>query len=284
MKKTIIFLMSALFAVAAWNASAADSTSNEAKNKAAHETKLKSASPDLKGEQAVLDKLTKKFPNTRITMINKAPMKGLYEVVMGKNIAYVDEDANYFLFGHIFDMTTQQDITQARIDDLNQIDFNNLPLDKAIKIVKGDGSRVFAVFSDPDCPYCKRLEADLSELNNYTMYVFLFPIAELHPEASAHAKAIWCSADKPSAWHEFLLKDTLPVVDAAKLQECKTPIGDIEKLGHELGVNGTPTLITKAGKVMPGAPQGKEALDQFLTAVGTKRPNMGAGIPVTTDK
>lgn len=224
--------------------------------------------------QEIFRKLSAKFPNTRITSINKSPMKGLYEVAMGKNIAYVDDDVNVFLFGHMFDIASQQDLTQARIDEMTKVDFASLPLDKAIKIVKGNGARVFAVFSDPDCPYCKRLESDLSGVDNYTMYVFLYPITQLHPDAAAHANAIWCAADKAAAWHTFLTTDKLPVVDPkAPKKECASPVDELAKLGQSIGVNGTPTLVRTDGKVMPGAPSG-DGLDSFLTAItsGTKLP------------
>lgn len=228
---------------------------------------VKAEAPAVDPAQVIFQKLTTKFPNTHITSISKSPMKGLYEVVMGKNIAYVDETASLFLFGHMFDMETQQDLTQARVDELTKVDFKKLPFDKAIKVVKGDGSRVFAVFSDPDCPYCQRLETDLAGVDNYTMYVFMFPIEQLHPEAPAHATAIWCAKDRGAAWHAFLTSHKLPGDEThPPKMDCATPIAELQALGQSLGVNGTPTLVRPDGKILPGAPGGAAGMDEFLNA------------------
>lgn len=213
----------------------------------------------------VAEVLKKKYPGTDFSSVTKAPIGDMYEVVMGRNIGYVDEKADLFLFGHIFNMSTQQDLTQARLEELNRIDFSKLPLDKAIKIVKGNGSRVFAVFTDPDCPFCHRLEETLGEMTDYTMYVLLFPIAELHPDAPSHARAIWCSKDRPKAWHEFMNGSQEAVLSAAVQEGCKTPIDELSAIGHGYGVQGTPTLVNKAGKVLPGALPAA-GLEAFISA------------------
>lgn len=241
---TAIFAVALAISFCAVNAAEIEKTNTKAS---------KSASADK--SKLIEAKLHKRFPATQVTSVQKSPIKGIYEVLMGKNIAYIDENADMFLFGHIFDMATQQDITQAKQDGMNRVDFDKLPLDKAIKVVKGDGSREFAVFTDPDCPYCKQLEASLAELDNYTMYVLLYPIAQLHPEASAHADAIWCADDKVAAWHTFMTVGKLPTTPAKK--DCVSPVADIAPIGHSLGVEGTPTLVSKSGKITPGAPQGK---------------------------
>src|ERR1019366_6466544 len=101
--------------------------------------------------------------------VHKSEIPGLFEISMGNNVGYTDGNVQYLIFGHIFDMATQTDLTQARMDEANKINFAALPFEKAIKVVKGNGARVFAVFTDPDCPYCKRLESSLNEVDNYTM-------------------------------------------------------------------------------------------------------------------
>ena len=221
------------------------------------------APPDRSKE--VLEVMKKKYPGTDFSTVSKAPIGNLYEVVMGKNIGYVDENADLFLFGHIFDMKTQQDLTQSKLEDLNKIDFAKLPLDKAIKITKGNGLHVFAVFTDPDCPYCHRLEETLDGMTDYTMYVLLYPIAELHPDSLAHAAAIWCSKDRVKAWHDFMSGKEEGVLTATSKVECKTPIVELAAVGHGYGVQGTPTLVNKAGKVLPGTLP-VEALQNFISS------------------
>lgn len=238
MKKTLLVIITAMAALVFGQAFAASNDS--AKGQTTEET-------------AILASLNKKYPNTKITSIRKAEMGDLYEVVVGRNIAYVDKDTNYFMFGHIFDMTTQRDLTKERMDEVAKVDFYSLPLDKAIKIVKGDGGngkRVFALFTDPECPFCKRLEQQsIPGIDNYTMYVFLFPIPQLHPAAMSKAVAIWCSKNRAAAYHEALTEG----IDETKVKPCKTPLDEIQALGQSLQVQGTPTLIRVDGARLPGA-------------------------------
>ena len=216
----------------------------------------KVATKGKSAEEVALSNFKKKYPATQVTSLTKSEIDGIYEVILGQNIAYTDVNAKFLIFGHVFDMSTQTDLTQARLDEMNKVDFAKLPLEKAIKVVKGDGSRVFAVFTDPDCPFCKRLEESVSgsDVNNYTMYIFEFPIAGLHPEAESHANAIWCAKDRAAAWHNFLLSNKLPDGKA----DCATPIQDLIALGQNLNVQGTPTLFRADGMRMPGAMPGPQ--------------------------
>lgn len=239
------------------------------------------AAPMQSADQTqILNKLKARFPNTKVDSISKAEMGSLYEVRMGNNIAFVDKDVKYFLFGHMFDMATQQDLTQAKLNELDKVDFAKLPLKDAIKITKGNGKRVMAVFTDPECPFCQRLEQAMSSLDNYTMYVFLYPIAELHPAAQAKAVAIWCSKDRAKAYHEALTTG----IDETKIKTCDTPIGEIAELGRQLRVAGTPTLIRSDGVKMPGfAPSDK--LSAWLDQASQQKAAQAVKIksPVTPD-
>ena len=129
------------------------------------------------------------------------------------------------------------------------VDFAQLPLNDAIKTVRGNGSRKLAIFSDPDCLYCKRLEVELLKLDDVTLYTFLYPLEKLHPDAPKIAKAIWCSADAQQAWREYMIEGKSPVDKTA----CTDPIDRNIQLGQKFGINGTPTLIFADGRVLPGA-------------------------------
>jgi thiol:disulfide interchange protein DsbC len=153
------------------------------------------------------------------------------------------------LFGSLYDMKNQVDLTASATEMTNKLDFSKLPLNKAIKTVKGNGKRIVAVFSDPECPYCKRLEAELGKVTDVTIYTFLYPLDGLHPEARAKAEAVWCSKDQSAAWQTLLLKGKTP----EGVKPCATPIDDIASLASELGIQGTPYLITKDGRTMPGS-------------------------------
>ena len=135
-------------------------------------------------------RLKDQYPATKITAVRESAVKGLYEVVMGRNVAYTDDAGRYLVFGHLYDMKEQKDLTAAVLDDLNKIDVTALPLSDAIRTVRGKGERKLFVFSDPDCPYCKRLEPELAKVGNVTIYIFLYPLEGLHPEARMKAQAI----------------------------------------------------------------------------------------------
>ena len=132
------------------------------------------------------------YPKFKVESVVKTPYAGLYEVFMGGQIIYTDEKLTFLIAeGRLVDPKTKKDVTGERLEELTKIDFNSLPLDQAIKVVKGNGSRKLVVFSDVDCPFCKRLEQnELSNIDNVTIYTFVYPIESLHPDAAAKSKLI----------------------------------------------------------------------------------------------
>jgi thiol:disulfide interchange protein DsbC len=207
--------------------------------------------PPDPGATAMLQKLKGLYPATRFTSVAGTPIDGVYEVVMGQNVAYVGGDGRHFLFGHLFDMRTQTDLTADKLlatgdetaTQARQVNFATLPLQDAVKMVKGDGSRRLAVFSDPRCPYCKALDEELAKLDNVTVYTFLLPW--LGPESRPAAEALWADAVPDRANDTTVLDRNL-------------------KLASQLGLRGTPMLIASDGRVSEGA-RSAEALDAWLT-------------------
>ena len=204
------------------------------------------------------------YPGTAFDAVAPSPMPGLSEVVMGTNVAYVDSSGRYFLFGRLFDMQTQRDLTAERIEQLSAIDFGVLPLEAAIKTVRGAGSRVLAVFSDPDCPHCRTLEHALATLDDVTVYTFLYPVEALHPGAREKAIAVWCAPDRPKAWSSLMLRGAAPPAAS-----CSHPIDRIAALGANLRVVGTPTLFAGDGRRAVGAQSAPE-LDAWLRAATSR--------------
>lgn len=191
------------------------------------------------------------YPKMSVESIVKTPYAGLYEVYMNGQIVYTDEKFSFLIAeGHLVDSKTKRDVTTDRLADLSKIDFSSLPLDQAIKVVKGNGSRKMAVFSDPDCPFCKRLEQnELINISDVTIYTFLMPLEQLHPDAANKAKAIWCAADRSKAWQDWALNGQLP----KKAGSCDAPLEKVASLARKLGVTSTPTIFFADGKRMLGA-------------------------------
>lgn len=191
------------------------------------------------------------YPKVKVSSISKTPFNGLYEVFLGEEILYTDDKFTFFIVeGKVIDTKTRKNITADRMEELTKVDFNTLPLSQAIKVVKGNGSRKLAVFSDPDCPYCKQLEQQaLVGLNDVTIYTFLFPLTELHPDAANKAKSIWCAQDRTRAWQDWMLNGQLPKAAGT----CNTPVEENAELGKKLGIRGTPLLIFANGKRVSGS-------------------------------
>lgn len=197
--------------------------------------------------EKVKAELRKKVPEAPVDAVRKIPYGGLFEVVVGGEVFYTDQDATFLVLGSIVDLKTKQNVTELRMRQLNRIDFAALPLENAVKIVRGNGSRKVAMFADPNCGYCKRFERDLLGVNDITVYVFLYPI--LSPDSVAKSKAVWCSPDRGKAWIDMMVRDTPPKLDAT----CDTPIDKVLAYGQSKKVQGTPTIIFEDGERVPGA-------------------------------
>jgi len=185
----------------------------------------------------------------KIDSVKATPYAGLYEIRVGDEIRYTDKTGSYLIVGHVFNLKTSEDLTQARIDDINKIKFSDLPLELALKTVKGNGKRVIAVFEDPNCGYCKRFRQQaLKDVDNVTVYTFMYNI--LSPDSSVKSKNIWCSADRNKAWDDWMISGkAAPAAPAS----CTTPNDQVLALGQKLRVNGTPAIFFADGSRIPGA-------------------------------
>jgi thiol:disulfide interchange protein DsbC len=181
----------------------------------------------------------------KVESVRDAGFLGLYEVVVGGEILYTDKKATYFVLGDVMEAKSHRNLTEERKNKLSQIKFSDLPLDLAVKQVRGNGKRVFATFEDPHCGYCKKLAKELQGMTDVTIYTFLFPI--LSPDSTVKSRAIWCAPDKAKAWTDWMLNGTEP--PAAK---CDAPIEKLTELGRKLRINGTPTIFFPNGNRVPG--------------------------------
>lgn len=195
--------------------------------------------------------LEKRFPTIRITAVQPSPIAGLYQVIAGDDqVVYTDSSGDHVVVGHMMDAQTHQDLSASALDAFYTIDFKSLPFDSAIKIVKGNGERKVALFEDPDCPYCRQLEQSMASMTNLTVYLFLFPLDQVHPHATADSEAIWCSPDRASAWTHWMLNHTPPPKGGSCAND---PIQKIHALADSLHVHATPTIFLQNGKRIGGA-------------------------------
>jgi len=184
----------------------------------------------------------------KIDSVTKTPYGGLYEIRIGSDVFYTDAKGEYLFLGRIVNSKTFEDYTKARVDELSRIKFSELPLDAAMKMVKGNGKRVIAVFEDPNCGYCKRFRQTLNEMDNVTVYTFMYNI--LSEDSVTKSRNIWCSADRNKAWDDWMIRGKQPEAAAAS---CTTPHEKVFALGQKLRVTGTPTVFFTDGSRVPGA-------------------------------
>ncbi len=207
----------------------------------------------------VRETLAARFPNVHIIDVRPAVVPGLYEVFTGDAIAYADATGDHLFVGSLLDTRTRHDLSAERLDERNAIDFSTLPFDRAIKTVKGNGSRKLAIFSDPDCPFCQKLEHELTSVTDVTLYTFLYPLASVHPGAPAKAHAIWCAPDRSQAWSDWMLAKKAP-----PSATCDgDPIEELQALGNKLHINSTPTMFVGSGRRFGGALEAAK-LEQLL--------------------
>ena len=185
----------------------------------------------------------------KVESVTKSGYLGLYEVYADGNILYTDEKVSAIVVsGQLIDGKTMKNVTDERMKRLTAIKFSELPLERAIKQVRGDGRRVLATFEDPNCGYCKRLAKELLKLENVTVYTFLYPI--LSEDSVRKSKQIWCSVDRSRAWNDWMVEGKAPTGK----DDCDTSaITKNQEYGRKLNITGTPTMFFGDGERVPGA-------------------------------
>lgn len=187
----------------------------------------------------------------QLESVQKAPFGDLYEVVLrapdGPQIFYVDSRATVIITGSVIDAKSGRNLTEERQRKLSQVKWESLPLQWAITTVRGSGRRKIAILSDPNCPYCKRLEEDLAKLDDITVHIL--PYAILGPASVRQAKAVWCSKDRARAWDDLMFRRIEPRPE----RDCETPVEQLQDYGRRIGARATPTWFLESGERFSGA-------------------------------
>ena len=220
-------------------------------------------SPFASADEAMIRKnIGERLPDfPKIDEVTKTALPGIYEIRIGTDILYTDEQGGYLIEGQLIETKSRVNLTEARIAKLTAIDFKTLPLKDALVWKQGNGERKLVVFADPNCGYCKKFERDLQEVKNVTVYTFLYPI--LGGDSTQKSQAIWCAKDSTKAWRDWMIKGT-PVENS---NQCDTAaLQRNVALGRKYRINGTPGLVFEDGKHMPGALGAEQIEKQLVTS------------------
>mgnify|MGYP001558587222 CR=1 FL=1 len=210
------------------------------------------ALPALADEAQIRRAVEAKLSGVKVEGVQPAPVPGIFEVRFqsedGLQIVYSDAQGSYLFTGKLIDTKGGRDLTEERLQKLTAIEFSALPLELALKIQRGNGKRVLAMFTDPYCPYCRKLEQVLLQLEDITVYVFMFPV--IRPDAADHSRAVWCSKDRARAWLDLAASDKPKVPTATP--NCANPVDKVLELGRSLRIRSTPTLYFANGERTEG--------------------------------
>lgn len=186
------------------------------------------------------------------------PVPGIFEVVVDGELVYADASGRYaFVGGALMDMKERKDLTAAHNDKRMAIPFEKLPLQHALKEVRGDGSKVFAVFEDPNCPICRVFTKFIDQLDNVTVYRFMFPV--ISPQSQSLARMAWCSSDRAGVW-KAMMAGARPQLS----ESCDTSgLVQILATGERFQINNTPTVVLASGKRLVGATPPEQFIEEL---------------------
>ncbi|WP_144630112.1 DsbC family protein [Bordetella genomosp. 13] len=207
----------------------------------------------------VRKRFIERFPDTEVTAVQRTPY-GLFEVQLGMELVYTDEDVRWVMQGTLIDAMSRRNVTAERQERLGEVPLAELPLELAVKQVRGNGKRRVAIFEDPNCGYCKQLHKTIETLDDVTIYTFLYPI--LAPDSTVKSRDIWCASEPARAWNDWMIRGKTP---ASK--SCDAPTQQVLELGKRLMVRGTPTMFFDDGSRVSGA----MPLDQFQARLDGRR-------------
>ncbi len=203
-------------------------------------------------DDRIANGIRRAMPGTKIDGIFYTPVRGLYQISLGKNVLYTDHSGNYLLIGHLYDMKRRLDLTQqvkrrlsasAPPVGVRKIPWSSLPLQAAVRYGNPDGKKI-AIFHDPDCTYCTRLKKELAGTTEFDVYQIMYPIVSLHPGAYRKSKKILCAYKSRERQNNASAKHS--TCDAEKLLE------QVSTFARKHRIAGTPVIVAENGNVVLG--------------------------------
>ncbi|MEM9531867.1 MAG: DsbC family protein [Pseudomonadota bacterium] len=216
----------------------------------------------LKARQAV----QKLVPGIQIDSVRPAPFEGFVEILLGAQLIYVSENGEYVIDGQLIEVDTRRNLSEASKGAVRSTRLKTVSEGERIRFAaNGDRKHRITVFTDIDCGYCRRLHEQMAEYNKLGIEVdyLFFPRAGINSHSYNKAVSVWCAVDQNAAM--TLAKSGEEPVP----QECDNPVQNHYELGRELGVTGTPALLTDDGALIPGYVPPADLLERLNLTAGT---------------
>jgi thiol:disulfide interchange protein DsbC len=216
-------------------------------------------------DSAVRKAITQMAPQARIDTVEPAPLPGFHQVLIGGQLIYVSNDGQYLLQGSLYDVTAKRDLTGARLAVNTRKKIDAVPDSERIVFApKTKAKYTVTVFTDIDCGYCRKLHSQIADYNKLGIQVdyLFFPRTGLGSPSFDKAVSVWCADDRKAAFTAAKSgSDPAPA-------QCDNPVASEYQLGQEIGVNGTPTILTADGTKIGGYMPPEEMLRKLQSLDG----------------
>ncbi len=200
------------------------------------------------GKDAVFERLNKLVPGVRLEDIVASKIPGVYEVVIGHQIAYVSADGRYIVQGEMIDLETRESVTEPRLNGIKAKAIATIGEENMVIFGPKAAKHTVTVFTDIDCGYCRKLHSEMVDYNNKDIRVryLFYPRAGIGSDSYDKAVSVWCAEDRQQAMTDSKAGKALPQ------KKCENPVDEHYALGTEIGLRGTPALLLESGKLIPG--------------------------------
>ena len=206
------------------------------------------AAPGVHGDTPQ-ERLAKKFPGVSAEDIRSTPVDGLWEVAVGTQVVYLSDDGRYLFRGELQDLQTGTNLTDARQSTMRAELMGRVDESRMIVFSPEKPKHTVTVFTDIDCGYCRKLHQEMQAMNDLGIkvrYAF-YPRSGPGSASWSKAEAVWCSPDRNGAMTRAKAGQNVTAPDCGN-----TPVADQYRLGNDMGVRGTPAILTDDGTMLPG--------------------------------
>ena len=190
-----------------------------------------------------------KIPGTKAEDLHTSPIPGVYELMRGTDAAYVSSDGKYAIVGDLYDLGSNDNLTEARRRDARLKLLATVPESQMVIFGSKEARHTITVFTDVDCQYCRKLHSQIADYNRLGIRVryLFYPRSGPNTESWTKAIQVWCSADRNSALTQAKRGEAL------KTKPCAdSPVARHYDLGQKFEVAGTPAIILGNGAMLPG--------------------------------